>query len=93
MKSSILFALCLLASLAALASCTTVTVCEQDQHSIDDCSLCCALNEFNKFDHSLYLKNGVCRCYIDKQEAEHNLKHPRALKKQKVEVEVEKEEA
>lgn len=80
MKSSILFALCLVASLAVLAACRS-DGCEQQVDTIDQCRLCCAEHEFNKFDHKLYMKDGLCRCYLDKSEFE---PQPRAAKRQKV---------
>lgn len=36
---------------------------------IDDCSLCCAENLFNRFDHKLFLKQKSCRCYMDTKHA------------------------
>lgn len=82
MKSSILFAVCLLASLAMLAACKTpsLEVC-QEESSIDKCSLCCASHEFNKFDHKLHLENGRCHCYKDESEFKPS---ERSLKRQKI---------
>ncbi|GLJ59516.1 hypothetical protein SUGI_1512260 [Cryptomeria japonica] len=80
MKSSILFAVCLLASLAMLAACKT-RVCD-DESSIDKCSLCCASHEFNKFDHKLHLESGRCRCYKDESEfkrMEHSAKRQKVV--------------
>lgn len=70
--------------MAVLAACRTnvENVCEQQVDNIDQCSLCCATHEFNKFDHKLYMKDGLCRCYLDKSEFE---PQPRAPKRQKVE--------
>lgn len=33
---------------------------------IDACSLCCAENLFNRFDHKQFLKEKTCKCYMDK---------------------------
>lgn len=40
--------------------------------SISTCSLCCATNRFNKFDHKLFLEKQECRCYLDQNELKLN---------------------
>lgn len=39
---------------------------------IEQCSLCCAENLFNRFDHKLFLREKSCRCYMDDNEMRAN---------------------
>lgn len=40
--------------------------------SISECSTCCAIGGFNKFDHKKFLENRECKCFKDLAELDFN---------------------
>lgn len=45
---------------------------KQNLDKISDCSTCCAIGGFNKFDHKKFLENKECKCFKDMAEIEFN---------------------
>lgn len=52
--------------------CTTPACDRQNMEKISDCSTCCAIGGFNKFDHRKFLQNKECKCFKDDAELEFN---------------------
>jgi len=48
------------------------TSCQLRAKKAQDCSVCCALGGFNKFDSQLFQSGKLCRCYKDEKELEKN---------------------
>lgn len=43
--------------------------------SIGECSSCCAINGFNRFNHTQFLESQTCDCYSDEAEIKFNGDH------------------
>lgn len=47
---------------------------QQKMEKISECSTCCAIGGFNKFDHKKFLDEKECKCFKDQAELEFNSK-------------------
>jgi hypothetical protein len=49
--------------------------CQLKAKEAKDCSLCCAIGGFNKFDSQAFQAGRGCRCFKDEKEAAINQRH------------------
>jgi hypothetical protein len=74
MKSSLslVIVVVVLSVIASGIDCKTPVCDGRNMEKISDCSTCCAIGGFNKFDHKKFLENKECKCFKDNAELEFN---------------------
>ena len=68
-------ALLMLAALALAAPAAQAGDSCRPSKDARDCSLCCALGGFNKFDSQQFQRGNGCKCYTDERELATNARH------------------